>query len=149
MDLPFGDDVNYWKTGKSSPDSWIEKTKRLIEKFDGEVLGEAFGSDASVGRAAFMLSFRLGGDRFDVVWPVLPSRYDEEGAAKRQAATMLHHDVKARLISSEVQGARAAFFSYMKLPDGRRAAQLSDPEMVDLLPKMIQPKRLTDSRGKT
>ncbi len=83
--------VNYWKTSKSSPDTWMEKTKRQIEKLGGQVLMEGFGRESVTNRAAFVLAFAIGEDRFKVVWPVLPSKSGNEKAAKVQAVTMLYH----------------------------------------------------------
>ncbi len=135
-DLPFGEDVNYWKTSRSSPDQWVDKARKQIEKLGGEVLAEGFGSDHT-GRSAFMLGFEIGGDRFKLVWPVLPSKTDNKTAARRQAATMMFHDVKAKCISAEVLGPKTAFFSYLMLADGRTTAEVSTPELVDSFPKLL------------
>ena len=134
MELPYAETLNYWKTGKSSPDAWIEKARRQIEKLGGVVTGEAFGRDGN-GRAAYMLSFEIGGDAFRVVWPVLPVKNPrDERAARVQAATMLYHDVKARCLAAAVLGARTAFFAYLMLPDGRQAAEVGIPELARLSP---------------
>lgn len=132
----FAEDVNYWKTGTSSPDAWIDKTKIEIKSAGGRVLSEAFGSQG--GRTAYMLEFTFGQDTFRAVWPVLPSKTKSERAARIQAATMLYHDVKAKCVSAKVHGVRAAFFQYAVLPDGRTAAQVTAPELVDLYPKMLK-----------
>lgn len=137
--LPFAEDVNYWKTSRSSPSSWIAKTMRQIEKLGGTVLAEAFGHEPAAGRAAFMLEFRLDDDLFQIVWPVLPSRTGNETAARVQAATMLYHDVKARCISAAVRGTRASFFSFLMLPDGRTMTEVSTPELMEALPALFAP----------
>lgn len=137
-DLPHAEDVNYWKTSKSSPDTWMERSRRQIEKLGGEVLAEGFGSEPGMGRAAYMLAFELDGERFKVVWPVLPSKTGNERAARVQAATLLYHDIKARSISSAVLGTRVAFFSFLALPDGRTAADIAAPELVRLTPTLLQ-----------
>lgn len=137
MSLPYAETVNYWKTGRSSPDTWIDKTKRQIEAVGGVVRAERYGSETFSGRAAFMLTFTLGEDSFKVVWPVLQSETGDEAAARRQAATMLYHDIKAKCISSAVLGARTAFFAHLELPDGRMAMQLSAPELVDAVPRQL------------
>ena len=143
--LPHAEDVNYWKTGRSAPDAWLDRAKKEIEKAGGHHLGEGFGSDAATGRSAYMIAFELEGDQFKIVWPVLPSRGENERAARVQAATMLYHDVKARCVSAKVRGARAAFFSYLLLPDGRTAAGASVPELVDVVPTWLsRPKELAD-----
>jgi hypothetical protein len=134
MESPFAEDVNYWKTSKSSPDIWIGKARRQIEKLGGRVLAEAYGSDSTTGRAAFMLAFEIADDRFKVTWPILISKSGNDRAARVQAATMLYHDVKARCISSAVLGPRTAFFSFLLLPDGRAAMEVSTPELTDAIP---------------
>lgn len=136
MNLPYAEDVNYFKTGTTAPDSWIDKAKAEIRAAGGKVLGEAFGSQE--GRAAFMLEFTFGADRFRAVWPVLPSKTKAERAAKIQAATMLYHDVKAKCVSAKVHGARAAFFQYAVLPDGRTAANVAAPDLLTLYPKLLK-----------
>ena len=133
----YAEDVNYWKTGRSSPDTWMDKTKRQIERLGGQVLMEGFGSEPMTGRAAFMLAFEIGGDKFKVVWPVLSSKGGNEKAARIQAATMLYHDVKAKCISAAVLGVRAAFFSFLLLPDGRTTAEVSTPELMQVIPELF------------
>ena len=128
---------HYWKTSRSSPDVWVERAKQQIEKLGGTVLMEGFGNEPATGRAAFALAFEIGEDRFKLVWPVLPSKTDDARAAKIQAATMLYHDVKAKSISAKVLGARAAFFTYLMLPDGRTAAEVSTPELLEAMPKLL------------
>lgn len=131
----YAEDVNYFKTGTSAPDAWIDKAKAEIKAAGGAVESEAFGNQG--GNAAFMLEFTFGRDRYRVVWPVLPSKTKADRAAKIQSATMLYHDVKAKCVSAKVHGVRAAFFQYAVLPDGRTAAQLAEPELVNLYPKML------------
>jgi hypothetical protein len=135
--LPFAEDVNYWKTGRSDPGTWMDRAKAEIVKAGGEILGSAIVTEDISGRSGFMLAFALDGERFKVAWPVLPSRSGNEKAARIQAATMLYHDVKQRCVSARVLGARAAFFNYLMLPDGRTAAQASTPELMDDVPLML------------
>lgn len=130
------EDVNYWKTGTSAPDTWIERAKSEIWAAGGSTLGEAYGRD-SEGRAAYLLEFAFDDDRYRAVWPVLTSRTHNERAARIQAATMLYHDVKAKCVSAKVHGARAAFFQYLMLPDGRTAAQLAAPELTQQYPRLL------------
>ncbi len=54
------------------------------------------------GRGAFIVAFELDGTPFKIVWPVLPTRGDNERAARVQAATFLYHDCKARVLSAAV-----------------------------------------------
>lgn len=138
--IPFAEDVNYWKSGASAPDTWIDKAKGEIKAAGGTVIAEAFGSEATTGRAAYMLEFEFDGERYRAVWPVLPCRAKSttnERAARIQAATMLYHDVKARCVSAKVLGVRSSFFSYLMLPDGRTAAQVATPEVSQLFPRML------------
>ena len=137
MDLPFAEDINYWKTGKSSPDTWLERTRRQMENLSGVVLAEGFGSEPVSGRSAYMLAFELDGERYKVVWPVLPTKSGDEKAARIQAATLLYHDIKARAISAAVLGTRASFFAFLMLPDGRTASAIAAPEIAELMPRML------------
>lgn len=136
MSLPFAEEINYWKTGTSRPDTWVAKTIKQLEDLGGLLLAEAYGKD-STGKAAFMLAFEIGGEQYKIVWPVLESKSGNEKAAKIQAATMLYHDVKAKCVSAAVLGVRSAFFSYLLLPDGRIAAELATPMLVENWPKML------------
>lgn len=137
MTTPYADDVNYFKTSTVAPDTWIDKAKHEIVLAGGRTLSEAFGKDEQ-GRGAFMLEFAFASDRFRAIWPVLPTRKrQDERAARIQAATMLYHDIKAKCVSAKVHGARAAFFQYLALPDGRTAAQLAAPELNAAYPKML------------
>ena len=139
MELPFAEEINYWKTGRSSPDTWIERAIKQIEKLGGKVLTEAFGSEPATGRSAFMIGFEINNDRFKLVWPVLPTKTEgNERPARIQAATMLYHDVKARCISATVLGSRRAFFSYLLLPDGKTAAETALSELSKGIPKLLE-----------
>lgn len=136
----YAEELNYWKTGSSHPDTWIERAKGEIKSAGGTWIAEAFGSEAQTGRSAYMVEFQFGQDRYKLTWPVLVCRAKSpanERAAKVQAATMLFHDVKARCVTAKVMGARSAFFSYLMLPDGRTAAQAATPDLARLFPKML------------
>jgi len=135
-DIVYAEDVNYWRTGKSSPDTWMTRAAREIERAGGSITAEAFGRDGS-GRAAYMMAFQFSEDRFKVIWPVLPTKGKDERAARIQAATMLYHDVKARCVSAKVLGTRTAFFSYMELEDGRVANMIATPELTRILPRLL------------
>jgi len=139
MDLPYAEDLNYWKSGTSAPDKWIEDAMRLIENLGGTVLSQAFGAERS-GRAAYMINFVIGGEEFRLVWPVLPTKNGKLAdslPAKRQAATMLYHDVKTKCLKAAIFGARTAFFEYLVLPDGRMASQVSNPELSHISPTFL------------
>lgn len=134
----YAEDINYWKTGRTSPDGWIDKAKAQIEKLDGRILAEAFGSEPTTGRSAYMLGFEVQGNRFKAIWPVLPTKSRKnEKAARIQAATMLYHDIKAKCIAATVKGARVAFFEYLMLPDGRIASEASEKELSDGIPSIL------------
>lgn len=140
MKPPYAEDMNYWKSGQSPPDAWIGKAKLEILRAGGRAGAELFGDDGG-GRAFYALEFELQGERFRIKWPVLPSKTRNGRAARIQAATMLYHDVKARCVTAKVLGARAAFLTYLLLPDGRTAAEASTPELVDRFPKLPPPPR--------
>ena len=136
----FAEDARYFQTSRSAPDTWIERACELIADLGGEVRGHAYGMGLN-GRGSFMLAFEIGGEPYKVVWPVLPAQYSKnERAAKVQAATMLYHDIKAKCISAQVLGTRAAFFSYLLLPDGRTAAEVSTPELSEAIPVLFAPR---------
>ena len=137
MELPYAEDVgHYWQTGQSSPDVWLERAKKVITDLGGDILADGYGS--AQGRAAFMLAFRIKEHDYKVIWPVLPSYSGKESATKRQAATMLYHDVKAKAMTASVLGVEVAFFSYMMLPDGRLTSELATPELSDAFPLQLK-----------
>ena len=137
MILPYAEDINhFWQTSTTAPDSWMDKTKRLIQEVGGKVQMEAFGKQE--GQSAFLLEFEIGGDRFKVMWPVLPTKSKNEKAARIQAATLMFHDVKAKCMTAKVMGTRAAFFSYLLLPDGRPATSASVVELETGIPELFK-----------
>lgn len=140
---PYAEDMPYWKTGASAPDTWIDRAQVAILQAGGRAISNAYGRDGS-GRAAFMLTFELAGEQYRIVWPVLPLRARSEKtikaserSARIQAATMLYHDTKARCLAARVLGARVAFFSFLLLPDGRTAGELAAPELAAHYPRML------------
>jgi hypothetical protein len=137
-ELPYAEDIgHYWKTGQSSPDVWIDRAKKVITDMGGSIQAEGFGSTG--GHAGYMLAFTIQGQKFKVVWPVLPIRYgNKEVDARRQAATLLYHDIKAKAMTASVMGARVAFFSYLALPDGRTASDVATPELGEHFPLMLK-----------
>lgn len=131
-ELPYAESVNYFGTSTTAPDSWIERTVKIIQGMGGVVTGHAFGGDPSTGRAAFMIAFYHGQERFRIVWPVLPVRNSKhERAAKIQAATLLYHDVKGKLIKAKIFGMKSAFFEHWLLPDGRAVVNVAAPELYE------------------
>lgn len=125
--LPYAEDINYWQTSKGSPDMWVDKAVKIIESFGGNVLAEGYGK--SNGRAAYMITFAFEDEEYRIVFPVLPTKGSNERAARVQAATLLYHDVKAKLLNASILGVRNAFFQYLLLTDGRTVSQLATPEL--------------------
>lgn len=133
----YAEDVNYWKTGKSSADTWIDNAKIEIRAAGGKVAGDGFISESATGRASFVLAFELKGEQFKMLWPVLKSKTGNERAAKIQAATALYHEVKAACVKAKFLGARAAFFAYLMLPDGKTVSEAGNSDLVKVLPSLL------------
>ena len=129
-------DLPYWKTGRSSPDEWIRKARDQLERVGGTITES--GNIMQHGREVVLIGFRLDGDQFRIVWPVMGHEPNENLAAVRQAATMLYHDVKARCVAVLVKGARWAFHAELLLPDGETVGTLSDDRLMKLLPAMCR-----------
>lgn len=134
----YAENLNYWKTSNASADAWMEKTRTLLKRHKGELKSEAYGRDSN-GNAAFLVEFEIDGDAFKVVWPVLPSLTRNVLTAKIQAATMIHHDIKSRLIAAAVLGARSAFFAYLQLPSGQTVYEASLTTPLSGVPKLLLP----------
>ena len=134
-DLPYGEDVNYWQSGQGSPDTWIDRTVKLIESVDGYVHQEGFMRQGGV--ACFMLEFTLGPDRYRVVYPVLPSKKGNTSAARRQAATMLYHDVKQRVVNAKVFGVKDAFLQFLLLEDGQTVSYHADSNLLGVMNNLL------------
>lgn len=129
MNLPYAHTLNFWKTGQTSPDKWIEKAKKIILDAGGKNLFETFGSHSS-GKAGYMIAFELQDEKYKIIWPVLPVKNEGDYvAAKRQAATLLYHDVKNKCLKALVFGFRTAFFDYLMIEDGRCLSELSNIEL--------------------
>lgn len=99
--------------------------------------GSATVSDDLAGQAGFMLAFQIGEDRFKLTWPVLKPRRGSMTAARIQAATALYHEVKGACVKAKFLGTRSAFLSYLLLPDGRTASEVSDKIMLEMLPQFL------------
>lgn len=133
--LPFAKDLPYWRTSSSSVETWLEKIRRLILAADGDVISEAFADQQ--GNRAFLFEFDLAGERFRVTWPVCQISKDEElRAAKVQAVTMVYHDLKARIVTAKVIGAKRALLSYL-LIGGRTAGDIAEHFDPDSLPRLL------------
>ena len=134
--MKYAEELNYWKTSKSQPDTWIIRAKKEIETADGTIVAEAFVSEAA-GRSAYMLAFQFGRDNFRITWPLLESKTGNIQAAKVQAATFLYYDVKNACIKAKVFGARVAFFHALLLPDGRTASEATGAELLEMTPQLL------------
>ena len=135
MSRPYAEKCSYWKTSKSSADDWHEKTTALIEKFGGIVTSSGFGS--SGGKQAYMIEFEFEGDQYKTIWPALESELGDQKSARKQAATMLYHDTKAKLISAQALGFKTAMFQWYRVPDGRSAFELADQELISHVPQLL------------
>lgn len=138
--MPYAEELNYWKTGKSAPDKIIDSVMAMIGRAGGQPIAQAYGMEEDSRRSAWMVEFAIDDQLYKVVWPVLPCKHPNPAnirAARIQAATMLSHDVKARLISARVLGSRKAFFSYLVLPTGQVASDLVSPGIIADIPTML------------
>lgn len=120
---------HYYKTSRTSPDSWLMRIEELIERHGGQMLSNGYGRELGSGREAFMFQFALDGNRYKIIWPVLPTEQSKL-AARIQAVTLMYHDVKQRIVSAAVLGNRAAFFQYLVLPNGYTASELADDDLL-------------------
>lgn len=138
--LPYAHDVDYWKTGtKRTPAQWIDLAVAQIRDHGGTSIVQASGEQE--GHEAYMIGFTLSDDQYKIIWPVLPIRWEGEKdrvAARRQAATTLYHDVKARCVSAARYGNRQGFFQYRMLPNGQSVAELADGELTAALPALMR-----------
>lgn len=134
----YAEDVNYWKTGRSDVDTWIERAKKEIRAVAGVVHGSGSYTDDATGRGVIFIRFSFGNDEFNLKWVVLESKAGDIAAARRQAATALYHDVKAACVKLKFFGARAAFLPYLLLPDGsgKNLMEASGTDMIKLLPAL-------------
>ena len=144
MKLPYANDVDYWRTGTTrTPAQWIELAIGQIRSHGGSNIFQAIGEQD--GREAFMLQFDMKGSRYKIVWPVLPvfsTTESNTSAARRQAATTLYHDVKARCVAATRYGDRFGFFQFKLLPNGQTVGQLSDPDLLEHLPAIMSAPQL-------
>ena len=126
----YAEDLPYWKTSKTGADGWLQKAVKEIHKAGGVILSEGFGS--SGGIAAFLIRFEVDEQTYRVVWPCADSKWAHneadarkfENSARRQAATMLYHDVKAMCVKARAIGFEVAFFSHLELSNGRVASEM-------------------------
>ncbi len=143
MKKPIPEELRYWKTSQSSPDGWIDKTIKIMKEYGAVFTGRAHGHDMTTGQEAYMMQFTLEEDHYKIVWPVLePKQENDRNAARRQAATMLYHDIKARIMYATVHGTRNAFLPMLLVTDslGRLLpmGMVATPELADAIPKMLR-----------
>ena len=79
MKKEFAEECNYWKSGNSSPDSWLEKSVKLIRENDGKAI--SFASAFSQDKSVFMITFELEGQQYKIIWPVVKSKSGNDKAA--------------------------------------------------------------------
>lgn len=121
--LPFAEDSNYWKTGEAGPDTIRRRIEAQVEKLGGTTRLFARGTDEE-GRSAFLFEFAIEGDRYRVMWPVLPTRGRPDASAQeRQAMSFVYHEVKARALAAAILGTRASFAPYLLLGSGATVGQ--------------------------
>lgn len=126
--LPYAEDQSYWKTSKSGIESWLDKTEKLIESVNGIIDTRIVGK--SGGKEAIMFGFSIGSDHFKILWPVLPTKKEtDKSAALRQAATMIYHDTKARLLRIKIFGPRVVFSDWLLLGNGKTIAELNSGDI--------------------
>jgi hypothetical protein len=134
MERPRAEKCHYWKTSQSAPGIWLDRAAKLIHGLGGTIRLQGYG--ANKGTDAYIMAFELDGEPYKIVWPVLNSASKNHKAARIQAATMLHHDIKAKCVSAAVLGNRTSFFSFLMLPDGRTTAEAANTELPQLLPSI-------------
>jgi hypothetical protein len=71
----------YWKTSRTSSDTWIAKAVQVLKGVGATDINEAFLSQNSV--ATYVLAFMLNGSKFRMAWPVLEPRVAADMPAAR------------------------------------------------------------------
>lgn len=135
-DRPYADQVNYWRTSRTSPATWLDKAMAQIARAGGIVEGHGYlgqGDNTHLVSAAYMILFSFGDDHFKITWPVLqPKNTKDIKAARIQAATALYHEVKSMCVKRKFVGTRKAFVGYLLLPDGLTVDMLPFNEAIGL-----------------
>ena len=131
-ELPIADELNYWKSGKSSPESWLDKVEKMITDVGGTVNTRLMGRLGDY--EGIMFGFRIGTESYKITWPVLPPKNDKDWpAARRQAATMVYHDTKAKMVSYRIFGPKVVFSNWLVAPDGKTLAERVPSEIANAL----------------
>ena len=132
MTLPNAEDLPYWKSGQSPAESWLDKTEKLLVDAGGTVQLRMVGRQGEIEGIIF--GFVLAGDSYKLSWPVLPTRKEaDRPAARRQAATMIYHDTKARVARLRIFGPRVVFADWLVLGDGSTVAERGGQGVPELL----------------
>ena len=135
---PFAENLPYWKTSNLGLDNSLNRIVKEIKGANGKITGKAVVETEH--EAFIFIEFCFQADRFKINWQALPSKKGDRKAALIQAAAMVYHDVKAKLVSARVKGYRKAFLEYLVLPDGYVVSDLAAH-----LPMML----LSPSQGNT
>lgn len=134
-ELPFAKNLSYWKTSQSDPDKWLDKTEKIINEIGGEVHTRFFGTFNKVSVCIF--GFNIGNDNFRMTWPILPVDTDKEkAAARRQTATLIYHDTKAKINSVKIFGPRIGFANYLITEGGKTVSEIVSQQ--DFSIKLLQ-----------
>ena len=121
-ELPYAEEVNYWKTGTTAPDTILDNACKEVAKAGGTIMASAIGMMA--GKAAIMMQFELGGAVHRITWPILDTSKGDvnTAAARRQAASFVFHDMKARALQFKVIG-QAAYADLRLIPGTNATAR--------------------------
>lgn len=122
--MVYAEQINYWQTSRKQAETWIDDAIKLIKGIGGVILSSVSATDQN-GRAGFMLEFKIGADQYKLIWQALPSKTKNDRAARVQAATLLFHDVKHKVVMAKVKGVRVAFLEYLQLPSGQTVGELA------------------------
>ncbi len=137
-DLPFAQDVNYWQSGRTAVDVKIDGVSSMIVDVGGSILSR--GNVARGEAEMIFIEFSLDGSAYRIAWPILPIDSDRNGkepAARIQAATLMHHEVKSICVKAKVFGPGAAFVPYLLLENGRTVVESAAPEIAAAMPKLL------------
>jgi len=127
--------ANYWQSSRSS-EAAIESALNELRKIGGEIVSYAYG--VMGGRAAHVVVYKIEGNLFRTMWPVLKTHKGEiVQAAKVQAAVALKHEIKARCVAYKWRGVMGSFGNDFILPSGRTISELTAPEIAENYPKML------------
>lgn len=138
MSLPYAEDVNYWRTGRTSPDGWIDKAIKMLIELDAKI--SVKGMVWQDGHAAAVMAWTLDGESYRIMWPVLVTRdgNTDHVAARIQAATFLYRHVKARCMEAKIFGARTAFIGSLMVDRQRTVSQLANEDLRRVTPKLLE-----------